>query len=190
MATEKSIVVHPGDIIQGIGQDNRNGLLFLVTETHRWGVGAVLRWVQGTEEFEVYQRFKPGQFSVVGTAAILPPLVLQRRKDSLASAAAVEAERARADDQKIVMVLMDGPPAFTGWLLKSFDFEADDGRGEIEMTPVLAEAMRFDSLKDAMAFRQRQPECRPTRDDGQPNRPLSATTWQFSTIAALRELGQ
>src|SRR3546814_4252298 len=45
-----------------------------------------------------------------------------------------------------------------GQYLKDFDFEADDGRGEIDMTPDLADAMTFPHVGHALAFRNRVPE--------------------------------
>lgn len=69
-----------------------------------------------------------------------------------------------------------------GQYLKSFDFEAHGGEGEIEMTPDLAEAMTFAHIGAALAFRNRVPVCKPRREDGKPNRPLSSTTWEVGQI--------
>ena len=168
MATETT-TVHPGDIVQ-----DARGLIFLVSETHRWGVGALLK----TETGDSYHRLKPGQFVVVGQAHTMNPDIAGRRRDSLAAAA----EAAGPDGQKIVMILRDGPPQFRGQFLREFDHEADDGRGEIEVTQDLALAMRFPDLAAAIEFRNRVPRCKPTREDGQPNRPLSATTWEFTKV--------
>lgn len=80
MATDESIRVHPGDIVQ-----DSDGLFFLVTETHSWGVGAVQRdRVPGGLIREAYFRLKPGQFVPVGVAHTLPEEVAQARRDSLA----------------------------------------------------------------------------------------------------------
>lgn len=89
MATEeKKIIVHPGDIIQ-----DSTGQLMLVTQTKRWGVGAVQRWHDGIEMQERYHRLKPGQFVVCGAAHLLPEEVSQARRDSLATQQVVEKER-------------------------------------------------------------------------------------------------
>lgn len=85
MATDETIIVHPGDILQGTEQGPQHGHLFLVTETHRWGAGAVARWHHDGDDHEVYHRFKPGTFAVVGAAHILPPEVAAARRDSLAT---------------------------------------------------------------------------------------------------------
>lgn len=90
MATEETITVHPGDIVQ-----DTDGYLHLVSETHGWGVGAIQRLRDGVVEREFYTRLKPGQFVVVGTAHILPTTVAQRRKDSLATQQEVERERGK-----------------------------------------------------------------------------------------------
>lgn len=85
MATEETLIVHPGDIIQSTRDDWSKGRLFLVEETHRWGVGAVHCYSHAGEEFSVYVRYKPSDFAVVGAAVLLPPEVAQRRRDSLAT---------------------------------------------------------------------------------------------------------
>ncbi len=71
---------------------------------------------------------------------------------------------------------------FDGQFLKDFDFEAGDGRGLIDMTPDLAEAKVFPTMADAIEFRNRVPKCKPVREDGKPNRPLTATHWQLAPL--------
>lgn len=71
---------------------------------------------------------------------------------------------------------------FDGQYLRDFDFEAHDGVGLIDMTTDLQQAKQFEDLAEAITFRGRSPICRPEREDGQPNRPLTATTWEFKTI--------
>lgn len=92
MATDqKAPVVHPGDIIQ-----NSAGDIMLVSETRPWGVGAVQRWRDGPTEREVYYRLKPGDFVIIGTAAILPKEIAERRANSLATAQQIEREQGGA----------------------------------------------------------------------------------------------
>lgn len=86
MATDNTLIAHPGDIIQGTQQGPSHGHLFLITETHRWGVGAVARWFADGADQETYHRFKPGTFAICGAAAILPPEVAAARRDSIATA--------------------------------------------------------------------------------------------------------
>lgn len=74
------------------------------------------------------------------------------------------------------------PTGFDGWYLKGFDFEAHDGQGEVDLTPKLADAKVFEDAAEAFAFYRRSPDCRPTRPDGKPNRPLTASTWEFASI--------
>ena len=58
--------------------------------------------------------------------------------------------------------------------LRSCDFEAFHGIGHVVHTSRRSEAMVFDSFRDALAFTQRTPQCRPLRPDGKPNKPLTA----------------
>ncbi len=79
-----------------------------------------------------------------------------------------------------LMGLPDGRPTkFDKQYLHSMDFEAYEGRGQCDFTPDKASAMGFDDLAAALAFLKRQPECAPLRADGEPNRPLTATTWHI-----------
>jgi hypothetical protein len=106
MATDDTLIVHPGDIIQGTQQGPSHGHLFLVTETHRWGVGAVHRWSEHGADKETYWRFKAGQFAVVGVAPLMPPEVAAARRDSVEGALAVAREKAEGGDK----VMVEGPP--------------------------------------------------------------------------------
>lgn len=63
-----------------------------------------------------------------------------------------------------------------GVWMQSFDAEAHHGRGEAAWTRVPREAMAFDSMEDAIAFYRTTPKTRPMREDGRPNRPLTAFT--------------
>lgn len=71
---------------------------------------------------------------------------------------------------------------FEGQYLKTFDFEAHDGTGEISFTRDPDDAKQFADIGEAFAFLKRQPDCRPIRPDGHPNRPLTATTWEVKAI--------
>lgn len=82
MAESEVITVHPGDIVQ----DNE-GLLYLVGETHGWGLGAVMRWKDRGAVHESYHRLKPGQFVPCGQGHILPGELSRARRESLATAA-------------------------------------------------------------------------------------------------------
>lgn len=89
----EQIVTHPGDIIQ-----DSDGLLYLVSEVHGWGAGAVMRWREprATDDIaEHYYRFKPGQYVVVGAAHMLPEAVAQARRDSLKLQREIEREAER-----------------------------------------------------------------------------------------------
>lgn len=77
----------------------------------------------------------------------------------------------------------DGVPLpADGQYLKEFDFEANDGIGEITMTPNIADAMHFPDIGAQFEFYKRSPKCRPVRWDGKPNRPLTSTNWEIVHI--------
>ena len=74
------------------------------------------------------------------------------------------------------------PTPGDGQYLKDFDFEAHGGIGEIAMARDKADAKRFADMAEALAFYRTSPECQPTRADGLPNRPLTATNWGFENV--------
>ena len=90
----------------------------------------------------------------------------------------------------VVMVLQGIPTLmgdilstpYDGQYLKSFDFEADGGIGEGEFTTDLQEAMKFDTMSDALRFYGTVPASRPRRLDGEPNKPLTSTNWEFKEV--------
>jgi hypothetical protein len=75
-----------------------------------------------------------------------------------------------------------GAPA--GSYLKTADVNAYDGRGWAEWTPVVADAMLWPDAATAWAFWQQTSTVRPTRDDGKPNRPLTAFTVMIQSLDA------
>lgn len=85
--------VLPGDFIQAVDQGPLQGLPLLVQQVQRWGVGAVLRWVDASGDHETYYRLKPAEFVVIGGAHILPADIAEARKDAAATAQALFNER-------------------------------------------------------------------------------------------------
>lgn len=75
-----------------------------------------------------------------------------------------------------------------GQYLKDMDFEArhDEqalpGSGKATFTPNIAEAKRFADMAEMHAFYVRIPRCRPLRDDGKPNRPMTGYSWQIVDV--------
>lgn len=63
-----------------------------------------------------------------------------------------------------------------GQYLLSYDLDARRGRGSSEWTPDIGEALRFPSATQAMDVWQSVSPSNPVRDDGKPNRPLTAFT--------------
>jgi hypothetical protein len=65
--------------------------------------------------------------------------------------------------------------------LKSWDIEAHDGRGDATFTADIKEAHGFKNLSEAMETWRSQSVKRPFRDDGKPNRPLTAFSVTLET---------
>jgi len=72
-------------------------------------------------------------------------------------------------------------PGIRGWLMK-YDVEAYDGIGDIVVTPDRARAMVFKNGLEALAAWKSVPKARPLRDDGKPNRPLTAFHMEISLV--------
>lgn len=81
-----------------------------------------------------------------------------------------------ADKVRHMLDVMTGKVALR-WLQR-FDADAHGGRGSIVMTKNRSEAMQFDSLQAVMECWKTQSTVQPLRDDGRPNRPLTAYTIQ------------
>jgi uncharacterized membrane protein len=69
--------------------------------------------------------------------------------------------------------------ALTGEYLRRFDPEFAGGVGAAWWTDDPAQAMRFADLGEALATWKTKSAIRPLRDDGKPNRPLTAYTITF-----------
>lgn len=70
-----------------------------------------------------------------------------------------------------------------GNYLESFDVEAHGGRGLACFTPHSHEALRFESTAAAMECWRTQSKTRPLREDGKPNRPLTAFTMSVEPVS-------
>jgi hypothetical protein len=66
--------------------------------------------------------------------------------------------------------------------LKACDFEARDGRGSMEFTADQDEALTFPSVAEALTYWRTVSKTVPRRDDGKPNRPLTAYTVTIQTL--------
>lgn len=66
------------------------------------------------------------------------------------------------------------PANEVGSFIADFDFEAHKGRGHATFTKDIAKARRFPSVKHAFNFINTVPKCRPKREDGLPNKPMTA----------------
>lgn len=85
----------------------------------------------------------------------------------------------------IALCFANGAPCpHEGQYLEAFDFEHGDGVGWGEFTSDPVKAKRFDDTVAAMTFWKIVPTCRPLREDGKPNRPLTAL------CVEIREIGR
>lgn len=75
-----------------------------------------------------------------------------------------------------------GAPAPVGMYLKVYDPLAHDGRGMAEFTDELQDALVFPDVEFAYKAWSYVPENRPLREDGQPNKPLTAFTMEFLPV--------
>ena len=65
------------------------------------------------------------------------------------------------------------PCPHAGQYLASFDHDGANGRGDATFTRRLSKAMIFDTKAEALIFWRKRSTVRPTRHDGEPNRPLT-----------------
>lgn len=75
-----------------------------------------------------------------------------------------------------------GMPFSYNTFLREFDHEAFYGRGMATLTDDKSEAMVFDNIEAAFEFWKRVPKNKPVREDGKPNRPLTASTILFVKV--------
>lgn len=66
--------------------------------------------------------------------------------------------------------------------LSLFDPDGNRGRGLIRTTPDRAKAHRFADLEEALKTWKTTSSLVPRRDDGEPNRPLTAYSVTFETV--------
>lgn len=67
-------------------------------------------------------------------------------------------------------------PEIAERFVRSMDVEALGGRGSLQWTSMRSRAMRFENVAAATNYWMRQSKTVPLRDDGKPNRPLTAYT--------------
>lgn len=82
------------------------------------------------------------------------------------------------------------PCSIAGQWLKSFDFNADGGRGYGEFTDNWRKAKTFESQAEAVNYWNTMSTVRPIRKDGLPNKPLTATTCEIETVKQARQFEQ
>lgn len=75
-----------------------------------------------------------------------------------------------------------GLPAPAGSYLSRYDPEAHGGMGEAEWAPDPESALCFENAGAAMECWRQVPLSRPMRNDGRPNRPLTAYTVEVAAL--------
>ncbi len=80
------------------------------------------------------------------------------------------------------------PCPFAGEFLKSFNFEFADGVGRGVFTSNVEDAMEFETVSAAAEFWKTVPKCRPIREDGEPNRPLTCSTVEILLKSLVTEV--
>lgn len=84
-----------------------------------------------------------------------------------------------------LLVHNDEPPP-EGAYLAAYDADAHDGRGLADWTDDLSRALKFDTPAEAMSYWRQQSRVRPLREDGEPNRPLTAYTVEIVPVESAR----
>lgn len=80
---------------------------------------------------------------------------------------------------RIVCCAAGMPDKLEGQYLRYFDPDGHDGMGTIICTEYKHEAMNFIDAHAALTLWRKQSTVRPLRDDGRPNRPLTAYTCEL-----------
>ena len=89
--------------------------------------------------------------------------------------------------EKYLMKIHQRPAELDGQYLKSFDHDGSGGVGYGEGTFDPNEALQFDTQMDALEFWRKPSSVRPLRPDGEPNRPLTASTVEFVPLSRALE---
>lgn len=86
----------------------------------------------------------------------------------------------------VIRIVADalGDQREAGKYILSFDpqYPHPLGIGKLELTKSIEMAQKFPNLELAMAFWKQQSPTVPLRDDGRPNRPLTAYTITFESV--------
>ena len=86
-----------------------------------------------------------------------------------------------------IVSLADGRPSTCdGRWLVGCDFNAHGGRGQVTCTPYLEKAHRFATASFALDYWRTISTATPWRDDGMPNRPLTAYTVEVLSLEDAR----
>lgn len=70
----------------------------------------------------------------------------------------------------------------SGRYVVDFDIANHTGRGPIPSTPDISKAKHFANAGEAIEFWRTQSKVRPLREDGEPNRPMTAYTIEVRNV--------
>jgi hypothetical protein len=80
-----------------------------------------------------------------------------------------------------VVCIAGSETPINAWLM-DYDVDANEGKGGVQLTRMPQHAMQFVSMGDAMKAYRKQSKVQPFRDDGKPNRPLTAYTVEIKRL--------
>lgn len=82
----------------------------------------------------------------------------------------------------IKLVALGPTPIDPPQYVVAYDPEAHDGMGYVESDTDPEEPLTFATVEEAIEFWRQSPDNRPLREDGKPNRPLTAFSVEFSQL--------
>jgi hypothetical protein len=88
---------------------------------------------------------------------------------------------------RIITTARGIPSPHDGEYVVSCDFDAHRGRGLVTTSPEQAMAKRFETFEDAARYWKKISPQYPQRDDGKPNRPLTAFTCEILPVETKAE---
>lgn len=69
-----------------------------------------------------------------------------------------------------------GKSQYDGQYLTTYDPDWGDGLGRVWTSPRIGDAIQFSSIAEALNLWKKQSTVKPLREDGRPNRPMTALT--------------
>jgi hypothetical protein len=89
----------------------------------------------------------------------------------------------RRDTREVLIRILDQP--YAGKFVADYDPDGCSGRGRLSTTSDPTSALRFADVGPAMKCYRQQSTVAPLREDGRPNRPLTAFTVEFVLLTSV-----